>query len=93
MICLPGGVSDGGKNVITLQERIILEYLFKRGSGAEEFENVRDADALAADAWTPTALAFLDGYALKKFQIHTDIKVPQPVASGKPLRDSRAHDG
>ena len=93
MIGLPGGVSDGGKNVLTLQERIIFEDLLKRGSGAEELENVRDADACAADAWTSTALAFLDGDALKKFQIHTGIKVPQPVASGKPLRDSRVLDG
>jgi hypothetical protein len=84
MIGLPGGVSDGGKNVIALQERIVLEDLLKRGSGAQELENVRDADALAADAWTTTALAFLDGDALKKVQIQADIKVPQRVVSGKP---------
>ena len=70
MICLPGGVSDGGKNVITLQERIIFEYLFKRGSGAEEFENVRDADAFAADAGTSTALAVLHRDAAQQISIH-----------------------
>ena len=61
MIRLPGGVINGGQNVIAHEERVILQDFLKGSAGAEEFQDVRDPDALAADAGAAAALLGVDG--------------------------------
>ena len=57
MVGLAGGVGDGGEDIVALQERIVAEDFFIGGAGGEQIKDIRDADALAADARLATELA------------------------------------
>ena len=70
MVGLPGGILDGGENVLPLKEGIIGENFFVGSSRGKQIEDVRDAHAKAADTRASAALAFLDGDPLQASDIH-----------------------
>lgn len=67
MIGLPRGVEEGGLNVSGFEEGIVCEYFLMRGAGGEEFEQIHDAKARAADARAPATFAGFDGDAFERF--------------------------
>jgi hypothetical protein len=83
VIGLPGGVFNGGKDVVALQEGVVFEDFFERSAGAEELEHVGNANALAPDAGASAALAFLDGDALEQFRLHAGVRLAQMRIGGK----------
>ena len=56
-----------GENVFTLERRIVLENFFEGCPGAEQLQNILDANAQAANTGPSPALAFLDGYSAETF--------------------------
>lgn len=70
MVCLVRGVVEGGEDVFTLEKRVVREDFFEGSPGAEEFEYIRNANAMSANAGTTAALAGFDGDAIESFQIH-----------------------
>ncbi len=70
MVGLMGGVVDGRQNILAFKKGIILQDLVNRSTGAQKLQYVGDAQALAADARTATALAFLHGDPAETLQFH-----------------------
>jgi hypothetical protein len=70
VIRLSSGILDCGEDVLTLQERVVLEDLLEGRTGAQQLQDVGDADALSTDAGSSTALARLDGDASKAIEVH-----------------------
>ena len=60
VVDLARGVLDRGENVLALKKRVILEDFLERSPCSQQFQHVRDADALAANAGTSPALAFFN---------------------------------
>ena len=61
MVGLPGGVCNGRENVLTFKKSVIPENLLNRSARPEQFEHVRYAHSLAANARLPTALSGFRG--------------------------------
>ena len=70
MIGLVGGVIDGGQDILWLEERVILKDFVDRGSGAEEFQNIGDTNAKAANAGAAAAFSGVNGDSLETFALH-----------------------
>jgi hypothetical protein len=70
VIGLVSGVVDCGQNVFALKKRIILEDFIEGCPCAEQLQYIADADALAVNAGTASALAFLNGDSTEALQIH-----------------------
>ena len=68
MIGEPGGVGDGGEDVLTLEGGVILQDFFRARTVAQQVEDVCHANALAPDAGFPPALARLHRDAIQ--QVH-----------------------
>ena len=66
MIGLSSRVRQRGENVVSFEQRIVFENLFKAGSRAQEFQHIHDTHALATNAGAATALAGFDGDTLKE---------------------------
>jgi hypothetical protein len=65
-----GGVVQNRKNVFALEEWVILENFLERGARAEQFQHIRNTDALAANARTTPALPGFDRDSIQAFEIH-----------------------
>ena len=78
VVRLMGGIFDSCVKIFTFQERIIRENLFKTRPMSEKFQKIGDPDALTADAWTSSTLAFFDGDPLQSLGIHFSI-IPSPI--------------
>ena len=70
MIGLVRGVVKGGEDILALEKRVILKDFVERGSGAEEFQNIGDTDAQAANAGAAAAFAGVNGDSLETFALH-----------------------
>jgi hypothetical protein len=65
-----GGVVQSREDVFALQERVIRQDLLERGSRPEQFEHIRYADPLPANAGSAPALAGFYRDSIETFQIH-----------------------
>jgi hypothetical protein len=72
VIRLVSCVFDGRKNVLALKAGVVLQDLFDTGSGAQEFQDVGDADSHATNTWTPAALGVVNGDSAEAFLCHGD---------------------
>jgi hypothetical protein len=70
MVRLVGGVVECGEDVFTLEKWVVGENFFKGSASAEEFEDIRNANTVSANARTPAALAGFDRDSIESFQIH-----------------------
>ena len=75
MVGLMRSVFDCCQDVLSLQVRIVLEDLIKRGPRPEEFQDVRYANPHSANAGAPPALAFVNGDSLEPFWGHNAASV------------------
>jgi hypothetical protein len=81
----------GCQNVFALKRRIIVEDFFERSSARDEFENIRHANPLAANAGAPSALACLDSDPAQPFSTHIttllsiDARGASPESGGRRL--------
>ena len=67
MIGLPGGIEQGGLDVLRLKKGVVAENLLVGGAGSEKLEQIHDAKPGAADAGTPATFAGFDGDAFEWF--------------------------
>src|SRR3989304_7085999 len=70
MVCLKGSVFNRCQDVLSLQVGIVLEDFLERSPRPEEFQDVRYAHSLSANARTPPALAFVNGNSSEPFWRH-----------------------
>ena len=70
MVRLVGSILDRGENVFAFQEGVFGEDLVYRGSRAKELKDVRDPQAIAANAGTSAAFAFFNGDPIHAIQVH-----------------------
>jgi len=70
VVSLVRGVVDCSQDVFALKEGVILQDFIERSPGTEKLEQIGDAKALAANAGTAPALAFLDRNSAESLQIH-----------------------
>ena len=70
MVGLQRRVFNRGQNVVPLEEWIVGENPLKRGSGAEQMQDVHHPNTLAADRRAPAALVRLDGNPLEELRVH-----------------------
>jgi hypothetical protein len=70
MVSLSGGILNGGKDVFPFQERVVRKDLFVGGSRCQQIEDVRDANAKAADARPSSALSLFNRDPLQAFDAH-----------------------
>jgi len=70
VIGLVSGVIKGGEDILALKKWVILENFVERGSGSEEFENIGDTNAQAANTGASAAFAGVNGDSLKTFAFH-----------------------
>jgi hypothetical protein len=70
MIRLPGGILNGGQDILVFEVRVILQYLVKRGSGAQQFKHVAHANSHAPDAGATTTLRVVDCYTVEAIWRH-----------------------
>jgi len=61
VIGLPGGIRDGGEDVVKLEERIIPKDFFVGSPGTQKLQDICHPDSLSANARLPAALAGFDG--------------------------------
>jgi hypothetical protein len=66
-------VFDRGINVFTLEEGEVSQNLIVACAIGQEFENVAYTDTPAANAGTPSTLAFFDGDSLESFCAHIEV--------------------
>jgi len=74
-----GGVVEDSQDVFALQKGIVRQDFLERSTGAKQFENVGNRDALTTNARTSPALAWVNGYSLKAFQAHRDYLVVKKI--------------
>jgi hypothetical protein len=65
-----GSVVQSREDVFALEGWVILEDFLEGGSRAEQFEHIRNTNALAANARTAPALPGFDGDSIQAFEIH-----------------------
>ena len=70
MVSLMGCIIQGREDVFALEEWVIREDFLERGSRAEQFEHIRNTNALAANAGSAPALPGFDGDSIQAFEIH-----------------------
>jgi hypothetical protein len=70
VIGLVSGVVKGGEDILALKEWIILKNFVERGSGAEEFQNIGDTNAKAANTRAAAAFAGVNRDSLETFALH-----------------------
>ena len=70
MVGLTRRVGDGGDDVLPLEEGVVTEDLLEPGARGQQVENVADAQALAANAGLPPALAGFDRDAGEEIAFH-----------------------
>ena len=70
MVGLVSGVVKGGENILALKKWVILKNFVERGSGAEEFQNIGDTNAKAANTGPTAAFAGVNGDSLETFALH-----------------------
>jgi len=70
VICLVRGIVKGGEDILAFQKWVILKNFVERGSGAEEFQNIGDTNAKAANAGAAAAFAGVDSDSLETFALH-----------------------
>jgi len=71
VIGLPGSIFNGGKNIFSFKKRIVSKDFFKRGTGGEQFKNIRNTDTESPNARAPSTFALFYGNALKSLHIHS----------------------
>jgi hypothetical protein len=75
------------------RKRIVCQDFLERGTGAKQFENIGNADTLAANARAASALAWVNGDSLKAFQARRDYpivsKIPCVLLNGNVERGLR----
>ena len=70
MIGLVRGVVKGGEDILAFQKWVIPKNFVERGSGTEEFQNIADTNAKAANTRAATAFAGVNGDSLETFALH-----------------------
>ena len=70
MIRLPGGILNGGQDILAFEVRVILQYLVKRRSGAQQFKHVAHPNPHAPDAGSTTTLRVVDCYTAEAIWRH-----------------------
>jgi hypothetical protein len=70
VVCLVGGVVEGGEDVFAFEKRVVCEDFFEGSASAQEFEYIRNTNAVSANARTAAALAGIDCDPIESFQIH-----------------------
>jgi hypothetical protein len=67
---LAGSIFNRGKNVLFFEESIVCQNFFVRSSRHEQVEDVRNANAKAANTRTSTALALFNRDPLQPLDVH-----------------------
>jgi len=70
VVGLAGGILNGGKEVFSLEERVIRQDLFVRGPRRQQIEDIGDAHAKTADSRPSAALALFNRDPLQSFDAH-----------------------
>ena len=70
MICLVRGIVKGGEDILAFQKWVILKNFVERGTGAQQFQNISDTNAQAANTGAAAAFAGVNGDSLETFTVH-----------------------